>query len=165
MIACLDVAYRTDAAVAACLLFLDWRDAAGVAELVTRTAAPAAYVPGQFFRRELPCLLHVLGRVKHPLHAILIDGYVWLDGEGKLGLGGHLYDALNRAVPVIGVAKNRFRTGSPCREVLRGRSRRPLYVSAAGIDLNAAAGHVQAMEGPFRIPTLLQAVDRLCRET
>jgi len=47
--------------------------------------------------------------------------------------------------------------------VLRGDSRRPLYVTAAGLDPAAAALHVRSMHGPFRIPTLLKRVDQLCR--
>ena len=32
-------------------------------------------------------------------------------------------------------------------------------VTAAGMDLAEAAGHIQAMHGPCRIPTLLKRVD------
>ena len=60
------------------------------------TAPVAAYVPGQFYRRELPCLLAVFGLVRQPLEIILIDGYVWLDAQGMPGLGGHLFDALGQ---------------------------------------------------------------------
>ena len=40
--------------------------------------------------------------------------------------------------------------------ILRGRSRCPLYVTAVGMDLAEAAGHIQAMHGPYWIPTLLK---------
>ncbi|MCJ8155622.1 hypothetical protein MKJ01_17835 [Chryseobacterium sp. SSA4.19] len=37
--------------------------------------------------------------------SIIVDGYVTLDNDGKLGLGGYLYDAMGQKVPVIGLAK------------------------------------------------------------
>jgi deoxyribonuclease V len=47
--------------------------------------------------------------------------------------------------------------------VQRGHSRRPLYVSAAGIDAETAARYIQDMHGTYRLPTLLRRVDQLCR--
>jgi deoxyribonuclease V len=163
MLACVDVDYRDHEAVAACVLFRAWGDAAGAAEEVEHIAPVEPYQPGQFYRRELPCLLAVLGKVPRPLEAVVIDGYVWLGDETSPGLGGHLYTALGRAVAVIGVAKTRFAGVSVARPVLRGGSRRPLWITAAGLDPDTAARHVAGMHGPFRIPTLLKRVDQLCR--
>jgi deoxyribonuclease V len=163
MLACVDVDYRDEGAVAACVLFRDWADEAPAAERVERIARVEPYRPGQFYRRELPCLLAVLGPVAEGLEAVVIDGYVWLRDESAPGLGGHLYEALGRAVPVVGVAKTRFRSAEVARPVLRGGSGRPLYVTAAGVSADEAARHVRAMHGPYRIPTLLKRVDQLCR--
>jgi deoxyribonuclease V len=163
MLACVDVDYRDEGAVAACVLFRDWADEAPGAERVERIARVEPYRPGQFYRRELPCLLAVLGPVAEGLRAVVIDGYVWLRDESAPGLGGHLYEALGRAVPVVGVAKTRFRSAEVARPVLRGGSGRPLYVTAAGVSADEAAGHVRAMHGPYRTPTLLKRVDQLCR--
>ena len=163
MIACLDVDYRDGAGVAACLLFTDWRAATAEMELVEVISPVAPYVPGEFYRRELPCLLKVLAKAAVDPDAILIDGYVWLGEEKKPGLGAHLYDALERRAAVIGVAKSRFADMGSVREVHRGGSRRPLYVSAAGLDLETAARQVESLHGEHRIPTLLRRVDRLCR--
>jgi deoxyribonuclease V len=93
---------------------------------------------------------------------IIIDGYVWL-GAQRPGLGAHLYESLQRRAAVIGVAKTRFVRAEPARMVLRGRSRSPLYVTAAGMDLAEAASHIRAMHGPYRIPTLLKRADQLSR--
>jgi deoxyribonuclease V len=164
MIACVDVDYRDGGAVVACVLFRAWDDADSAGVYVERIARVEPYQPGQFYRRELPCLLRVLGRVSGPLEAVVVDGYVWLRDECTPGLGAHLYEALGRTVPVVGVAKTRFASAGAAEEVLRGGSRRPLYVSAAGLDQQTAARHVQAMHGPFRIPTLLRRVDQLCRQ-
>jgi deoxyribonuclease V len=111
----------------------------------------------------LPHLLKVLAEVREPLEAVVIDGYVWL-GEEKAGLGAHLYEALGRSVPVIGVAKTAFHS-SLAVPVLRGQSQRPLFVTAVGVDASAAAECVRRMHGPSRIPTLLNRVDRLCRDS
>ncbi len=163
MIACTDVHYREDGAVAACILFHRWDDERVAHEIVARITEVNAYEPGKFYRRELPCLLKVLQRIDRPLKALIVDGYVQLRGSGMPGLGGHVYQALGEKVPVVGVAKSPFKGAWPTVPLLRGRSRRPLYVSAAGIDLDVAATHIRSMHGPYRIPTLLKRVDALCR--
>jgi deoxyribonuclease V len=163
MLACVDVDYRPPGAVAACVLFEAWSDTDSAAEHVQAIAHVEPYQPGQFYRRELPCLLSVLATVREPLETIVIDGYVWL-GEEKPGLGAHLYEALARRIPVVGVAKTRF-AGAAGEVVQRGSSRRPLYVSAAGLDARTAAAYIQAMHGAYRLPTLLRRVDQLCRNS
>src|SRR5207247_9709661 len=77
--------------------------------------------------------------------------------------GAYHYEALGRAATVSGVAKALFQEGPAVRAIKRGASLRPLYVTAAGIDLNEAARSVVELHGEFRIPTLLKRVDRLCR--
>jgi len=163
MIACLDVHYRGATAAAACVLFENWTDAEPAQVIVERMEPPAQYEPGKFYKRELPCLLKVLERAKEPLAAVIVDGYVWLGGPEKPGLGAYLHKALGGAVPVIGVAKSRFRGAGSAETIFRGGSRRPLYVSAVGIDPLAAAERIRSMHGPFRIPTLLNRADRLSR--
>lgn len=162
MLACLDVSYRGESALAAVVLFLAWTDSQPVREGTAHIQPVAPYLPGEFYKRELPCLLAVLAQVTEPLETVVIDGYVWLSQEGKPGLGAHLYQALGKTIPVIGVAKTVFR-GAPAAEVFRGQARRPLYVSAAGLAPDIAAGYIQSMHGTTRIPTLLKRVDSLCR--
>lgn len=165
MIVALDVDYRATEVVAAAVGFLRWPDEHAALELVVATdAPPAPYEPGRFFARELPHLRAALALAVppgEPLDAIVVDGYVWLAADRR-GLGAHLYDALAQASPVIGVAKTAF-AGASAREVVRGTSARPLYVTAAGIDAGTAADHVRAMHGAHRIPTLLRRVDQLAR--
>jgi deoxyribonuclease V len=164
VMACVDVDYRTDEAVAACVLFRDWPDEAAAGQLVERVVGIEPYVPGEFYKRELPCLLAVLNRVEDPLDLVVIDGYVWLGDEARPGLGARLYEALGRRVPVIGVAKTRFRSATRSVELRRGEhATRPLFVTAAGLDVNEAAERVRRMHGAFRVPTLLRQVDALCR--
>ncbi|MEM6771390.1 MAG: endonuclease V [Bacteroidota bacterium] len=141
-------------------VFHDWTDAAP-AELRTWTSGPAAaYQPGQFYRRELPLILDALKDFNlSQLQAIIIDGYVYLDGNGRQGLGGHLYTALKQQVPVVGIAKSYFRDTNAA-AVLRGKSNKPLYVTAYGMDQAQAAALVRGMAGPYRMPDILAAVDQ-----
>ena len=164
MFACLDVDYRADHAVASCVVFNDWKDAAAVEEHVARIMQVEPYVAGQFYRRELPCLLAVLQKVTVPLDAVVIDGYVCMDDKSAPGLGMHLFEALHREVPVIGVAKTRFAT-AVAEEVFRPGSARPLLVTAVGVDAVLAATPIRSMHGAHRIPTLLKRADTLCRQS
>lgn len=159
-----DVHYTAPGAVAAGVLFDDWGAATPLRTVISRFDTVEDYVPGAFYRRELPCLLGLLR--DHALHpdVIVVDGHVFLDDAGRAGLGKHLFDALGGRVPVIGVAKTAF-VGMDVRfEVLRGDSRRPLYVTAAGLPLKEAQAHIRAMHGAHRLPTLQKQVDRACRK-
>ncbi len=166
MIAVLDVDYREDnGAVAACVVASDWTDASAVGEYAVRVYPVAPYEPGQFYKRELPCLLAVLETLPAMPSVCVVDGYVWLGDETRPGLGAHLFTALGGTIPVVGVAKTRFAGAAPVAEVLHGTGDavRPLYVSAVGVLLANAAERVARMHGPFRLPTLCKRVDALCR--
>lgn len=168
MLACVDVDYRADTTVAGCVLFRDWPDDTSAQQILISQGPAAPYKPGEFYLRELPPVLAVLREVRVPLEAIIIDGYVWLD-HGKMGLGAHLYPALNSKVPVIGVAKNPWRNNARQQDeqravvIMRGGSKKPLYVTSVGIEVASAASLIAGMHGPFRIPTLLAAVNTLVK--
>jgi deoxyribonuclease V len=161
--AALDVHYRDNDAVAAAVLFREWTDRrpAGERHAIVDVVAPAD--GGQDVERELPCLLAVLDKIEEPLTTVLVDGYVWLADE-RPGLGSHLYEALGKKVPIIGLAKNPFEGARRAIPVMRGGSRKALYITTVGIDANEAAELVLEMHGDHRIPTLLKRVDALCRE-
>lgn len=154
-----DVAYQDDVACAAAVVADGWRAQFPLATHTVLRTPIAPYVPGQFFERELPCLRAVLDGLAADL--VVVDGYVWLDGAGRKGLGAHLHDALG--IPVVGVAKTSFDGASHARAVLRGGSSRPLYVTAAGLDLDEAEAAVASMHGEHRLPTLIGLADRLAR--
>jgi deoxyribonuclease V len=160
----LDVHYEERRAVGACVAFERAADEAPAFVIVeVFPEPPAAYEPGNFRKRELPVLLRLVEAARKRglvIDSILVDGYVWL-GEAKPGLGWHLHAALG--VPVVGVAKTRFKS-APAVEVCRGRSASPLFVTAVGVSPEEAAAFVRAMHGPFRIPTLLRRVDRAARD-
>lgn len=164
MILATDVHYADAGAIAAGVLFDDWCAATPSRTVTSRFDTVEAYVPGAFYRRELPCLLGLLREHDLQPDLVLVDGHGFLDDAGRPGLGKHLFDALDGRVPVIGVAKTAFVGIGADHAVLRGDSMRPLYVSAAGLPLAEAQTHVRAMHGAHRLPTLLKAVDRTCRE-
>lgn len=159
VLACVDVHYGDANATAACIAFASWTDGMALDErvLVSSEAAPE-YQSGELYKRELPHVLAVLDLLAERPALVIVDGYVWL-GADRPGLGAHLHDAIR--VPVVGVAKTRFRSAEAI-EVERAGTR-PLFVTAVGIDAAVAADHVREMHGPFRIPTLLRRVDQLAR--
>ena len=97
------------------------------------------------------------------IELLVIDGYVDLDPDGRPGLGAYANQEFG--APVIGVAESCFLTATHAIAVLRGLSRRPLFVTAAGVPLSDAAELVRDMSGAHRIPDALRLVDRLTRET
>ena len=124
----------------------------------------APYESGQFYKREMPCLLALIEQVSQPYDVIIIDGYVWLDGVQKAGLGKFLYDHLSDKKPIIGIAKNQFCDISDDYAVWRGRSKHPLYVTSIGINSVQAKDMVSRLAGEHRIPTIVTHVDRLGRQ-
>lgn len=172
MLACVDVAYHDHATVGACVLFQTWTASCAASETLISLGPAAPYHPGEFYVRELPPILAVLSQVTVPIEAIIVDGYVWLSSS-RVGLGARLHSALKGKVAVVGVAKSMWSsdadaksTDNPAHRVIavvRGRSKRPLYVTAAGMDVALAASCIEKMHGPFRIPTILAAADRLAR--
>ncbi len=164
MILALDVHYEEHATNTACVGFAMWPDAHSTLETFERAeSAPEPYEPGQFYKRELPHLRRTIEGVRRStdVDAIVVDGHVWLN-ENHRGLGAHLYDALDAHIPIIGVAKSAFH-GANAVSVLRGHSRRPLFITAVGIDASQAAAFIHSMHGPHRVPTLLKRADQLAR--
>ncbi len=162
MIAAFDVHYVGDKyAMAAAVLFQTYSAAEAAREYLRPIYGPLPYVSGQFYRRELPCILQLLEQFNETPDEIVIDGYVML-GD-RPGLGWHLYESFTRQIPVIGVAKSKHKRSSGI-EVLRGGSTRPLYVTSAGVDPSVASDRIRAMHGAHRLPTLLRRVDVLARQ-
>ena len=121
-------------------------------------AAPCR--PGAFYLRELPPLRAVLEDLSG-LGLLVVDGYADLDPGGRPGLGAHAHAEFG--IPVIGVAKSRFRTATHAVPVVRGSSGRPLFVTAAGMPAADAADLVRRMAGRYRLPGALRRADTLAR--
>ncbi len=159
--AAVDVHYlSTGGARAAAVLAADAVFAHVLAERTALVSGVAPYRPGEFYLRELPPLHAVLDDV-NGLGLLVVDGYADLDPGGKPGLGAHAHAEFG--IPVIGVAKSRFRTATHAVPVERGASARPLFVTAAGISAADAADLVRRMAGRYRLPDALRRADSLAR--
>lgn len=165
MIVALDVYYRGEDAKAVGVTFEAWHSTLLTSKHEVTLTGLEPYEPGAFYKRELPCLLAILDQIDlTEVECLVIDGYVVLDDDGRPGLGWHLYQHLQEKVPVVGVAKTRFfHSGRQVVAVLRGQSKTPLYVTSAGINVEAAATFIERMAGSFRMPALLQELDSLTR--
>jgi len=163
-ILCLDAAYGPARAAAAAAVIHSW-DAENVGQILVRRfdSQPEEYEPGAFYKRELPLLLPVISDFDDPIRTIVIDGYVWLGTDGPPGLGGHLFASLASRIPVIGVAKTRYGNDTWSIPIHRPGSKRPLFVTSAGIEKEEAAECINRMHGDHRVPTILALVDRAAR--
>lgn len=161
-----DVHYKKTGAKTVCAVFEKWEDKIAKSFIIKYLAEVEDYIPGQFYKRELPCIMTVLEDLDlSKIEVIIIDGFVVLDDDNKPGLGFYLYEKLNRQIPIVGVAKSGFHDNEKnVKKVLRGDSKKPLYVTAAGMDVHEAAMNVQDMFGDFRMPDILREVDLKTKE-
>ena len=164
MILAVDVNYDQKRARAAGVLFSNWTAAQPYSKFISILDEVKKYIPGEFYKRELPCILKLINEHKLRPQIIIVDGYVYLDGNTKPGLGKYLFDQLNGKIPIIGVAKNPYKDITSEYEVYRGGSKRPLYVTSAGIPINKAKNKIRSMHGIFRIPDMLRLVDQHARQ-
>lgn len=166
MILAFDTWYHEKTAKTVGLSFKDWNDETDYEVYSEILSGVSEYVSGEFYKRELPCILSLISKIdRSQVELIIIDGFVYLDDENKFGLGAYLYEALDEKIPVIGVAKSNFATIVNNKQpIYRGKSKHPLYITSIGIDLNWASEKIKNMNGDFRIPDLLKLVDRLTRE-
>ena len=152
------------------LIFYNWTDEKPDDIIRVETTKFMPYVPGQFYKRELPGILELLKCIKlQEFDTIIIDSYIDLlldSGEIQGGLGRHLGDSLmnskklNNIPDVVGVAKSKFgKTGKISEAVLRGISRNPLWVQSYLGD-SEAGKKIREMAGEGRIPTLLKLLDK-----
>ncbi|GAB2190084.1 endonuclease V [Sessilibacter sp. MAH1] len=158
-----DVQYDDNSAFVAGVLFDEWNSEEPKAEYISFLRKIEEYIPGDFYKRELPCILRLLDEHRIAPSCIVVDGYVYLDGKQIPGLGKRLFDALDKRIEVVGVAKKGFKgIASEC-EILRGKSEKPLYVTSTS-DIEVAKYRIMNMFGGNRIPFLLKRADQLCRE-
>ena len=162
MILATDVHYEGERARAAGVLFSAFTDSEPLHTQTRDSTDFGEYAAGEFFRRELPCILPLIQDLHERvgLNTIVVDGYVDL-GTNHPGLGRYVFDALDGAVRVIGVAKNDFH-GAPSRALCRGDSKRALFITCTE-DVDRATREIASMAGAFRLPALLKHVDQLAR--
>lgn len=169
----LDVMYDEAKGLArtAAVEFQEFTDSHETAVHVAESPIASEYIPGEFFKRELPAIMAALqqiglDRVKGECDAIVVDGLYML-GVGHPGLGArlkqHLSETYGIDVEVIGIAKTHFNgCESVAKAVQRGKDAvKPLYVNGSG-DRDYAA-LVKSMAGDYRLPYLVKRVDTICR--
>ena len=166
MILAFDTYYFDNKARTICISFNSWTDKNPLNIYSEITEGISKYEPGSFYKRELPCILSLLNKINlNEPELIIVDSYVLLDDSGKLGLGGHLFEKLNKNIPIIGVAKSGFHSNKVnSKALVRGNSKKPVYISALGIELSKAFDLIQSMHGKYRIPTLLKILDTKTKE-
>lgn len=165
MILAVDVDYRKSEAKISGICFNNWADENSTQTYASIIYEIEEYDPGNFYRREMPCILHLLREHRLSPDLIVIDGFVYLGEESNAGLGLHLFNELEQKIPIVGVAKRPFKGTYANTEVLRGESLKPLFVTAVGIELNEAKNNILSMHGKHRVPTLLKEADRECRKS
>lgn len=163
MLLAVDVDYSDTQACVGGVLFQAWNSTSLARQVTVQVSGIAPYVPGQFYMREMPCILALLEIIEDPLDAIIIDGYVTLGADEHAGMGQHLWRALGKTLPIVGVAKTEFVGTGVGKRVYRNGSSRALFVTAAGMSLDDAKTHVQNLHGRHRVPEFLKAADTLCR--
>lgn len=165
LVLAIDVHYRENIAKAVGVVFEPSADHARIV-LTEYLTGIGEYVPGEFYKRELPCILKIIEKTDlSVIDFILIDGYVYIDDDFRFGLGGHLWKQLDGRKPIIGVAKTSFLSNkATVRELKRGESEKPLFISSVGIDLDEAVRLIATMKGDFRIPDILKKLDQITKE-
>ncbi len=98
--------YSDTGAIAAAVTIRDWADATPLATYSVTIPKVEEYVPGEFYKRELPCIQAVLAQLPSTPDTLVIDGYVWLDDQGKKGLGARLYDDLDARIQLSELPKH-----------------------------------------------------------
>ena len=161
----IDIYYLPNQTAKCVGVLFNWEDKSPQKFIVTKVENVAEYIPGEFYLRELPCVLAITDLIDlTKIETAVVDGHVQL-GEGKKGLGEYVYEALDKKIPVIGVAKRSYHTNKQLvKQVLRGNSSNPLHVSAIGVKLEWAAQKVAEMHGEYRIPDILKKLDQVTKE-
>ena len=175
MILALDSYYKDNICNTSLVVFKSIKDDVPYYTDTIYTEVTSEYIPGQFYKRELPGIIKILEKLQNErpdiweqLFIIITDSFVTLktiDNEWD-GLGAYLKKYLNSIgntkIDVYGVAKSNF---GLCdfisTKVFRGKSKTPLYVQTT----SKAAGDfiIKHMHGEYRIPTMLKLVDQLSR--
>ncbi|WP_366292094.1 endonuclease V [Paenibacillus sp. AN1007] len=166
MIIAVDVYYEENRAKSVGVIFQNWEDAEPLDIITSYTGNPHEYEPGSFYKRELPCIRELMKNTDiNEIHTIVVDGYVYLNNEKRPGLGHFVYREFSERIPVIGVAKNAFHNNEAVvKEVYRGKSTKPLYITSIGMELETAAQHIQRMYGEYQFPHLLKLLDKQTKE-
>ena len=161
-----DSYYEGDTAYNVGVVFRDLKDSQPLEIIKTETHNLSPYIPGEFYKRELPGILSILEKIELPeFDTIILDGFYKLyDGkEIRPGLGMKLEEALGEHVhsdlSIWCIAKSDFIMTSEISELVRRgkETKKPLYVQASR---GLVGVLVKEMHGEHRIPTILKILDK-----
>lgn len=144
------------------VLFHKWEDKEPDKILTLKVhKSPNEYIPGQFYKRELPAIMEFLNHYKLHPNWLIVDGFSLLkdnNGNYKDGLGNYVQHELienNYLTNVIGIAKSNFcKTNEVSYSIYRGNSKNPIYVQGTGYPED-----IKNMYGSYRIPEMLKICD------
>jgi deoxyribonuclease V len=163
----IDASYKEDSAYTVGVIFSSWDDTEPEKIIDCTVKNPGPYIPGEFYKRELKCILELLKLINlEDFDTIIVDGFIWIKKDGELteGLGARLWQELNNSdLSIIGVAKSPF---SDCSEyscsVYRGTGITPLYVQGVGkkMDNKKAGNIIKNMGGQYKLPDILKTLDK-----
>lgn len=157
----IDVSYQENTAKVVGGFFENWYDEK--LKIISKKTVinTQEYISGEFYKRELPCILEFLKDYKiEQIELIIIDGFVFLNDDNKKGLGAYLFESLEKKVPIIGVAKTSFHNNKTnVINIYRGDSKKPLYISSIGIEPLKASDLIKNMFGNYRMPDIIKLID------
>ena len=91
MILAIDVNYTPSYAKSVGILF-EWQDEMPREIVLDEFDQVEEYISGEFYKRELPCILRILGRVDlGRVELIVVDGNIYADNQKRMGLDGRLW--------------------------------------------------------------------------
>ena len=137
-------------------IFNKWGDKHVSRFIYADVKVDSEYIPGKFYKRELPGILKLLEQVDlDEFDTIIIDGYVhlkelsyisdrgkFIEGPIKRGLGCHLRTALSsyylerkpkKRLNIVGIAKTLYGDNSQYGMCYRGESKNPLYITGLNL--------------------------------
>ena len=175
MILALDSYYKDDICNTSYVIFDEQNGEALVHTDTIYTKVTSEYIPGEFYKRELPGIIQIIEKLINEkpdlwdkISVIITDSFLKLKTDVMEwdGLGIYLSKYLKSKgceKVIWGVAKSKFGDCDKISElVCRGESEKPLFVQST-VDNKIAANAVKHFNGKYRIPDMLKKVDQLSR--
>lgn len=161
MILALDTYYYSNSSLTVGIWFDDWRSNNLNRIEYSWCNHFESYVPGQFYKRELPGILDFIDLYGlNDVDIVILDGFI--NTPNGPGLGLLFYESLGSPnnLNIVGIAKSYYEgIESISERVFRGNSKKPLYIQTYGLDIQEVGKKVRKMRGKNRIPKLLKILD------
>ena len=95
-----DTYYSSGKAYTVGVVFSSWSQKYPDQIISTESEIEEDYIPGEFYKRELPCIMNLISGAINLQYfdTIIVDGFVMLPGDKK-GLGAKLWDLVKDKFP------------------------------------------------------------------